>query len=117
DESSSDDSDYPNISMAETSKGQSREKNSQLAHGYANHRSYVIRGSKIGVFKNDIDNIEYSATINNISTPSGKTFSPGKVMLHERDSKMILMNPDSPEKLYQLDLTAEKVVDEWVRRG
>jgi hypothetical protein len=93
--------------------GDSEQKNSQLAVGFKDQRSYVVRGSKIGVFKNDYDDIEFSTAINHISTPKGKEFRPDKVMLHDQDSKMVLFNAEEPEKLYQLDLEYGKVVEEW----
>ena len=34
-------------------------------------------------------------------------------MLHDQDSKMILMNPTNPNSLYELDLERGKVVEEW----
>jgi hypothetical protein len=36
-----------------------------------------------------------------------------QVMLHEQDTKMILMNPDDPHSLYSLDLEMAKIVEEW----
>jgi len=34
-------------------------------------------------------------------------------MLHDQDTKMILMNPSDPNSLYQMDLEAGKIVEEW----
>ena len=34
-------------------------------------------------------------------------------MLHEQDSRMVLMNPDAPNSLFNLDLEMGKVVEEW----
>jgi hypothetical protein len=89
------------------------EKNSQLAVGYKHQRSFVIRGNLIGVFKNDLDNVEYSTTIKNIQTPDGQLFSPAKVMLHDQDSTMVLMDSDNPDRLYKLDLERGQVVETW----
>lgn len=53
--------------------------NSQLAVGYKQDRSFVVRGSKIGVFKHTPDNeLEFSTTINKVQTPKGKLFQPKK---------------------------------------
>ncbi|KAJ5965495.1 Vacuolar import and degradation protein 27 [Penicillium waksmanii] len=87
--------------------------NSQLAVGY-NDRSFVVRGSKIGVFKHtDNNNLEFSTTISKVETPGGKLFSPKKVMLHAEDRHMILQNGDDPNSLFKMDLEYGKVVDEW----
>ncbi|KAI5302294.1 hypothetical protein KEM56_000826 [Ascosphaera pollenicola] len=88
--------------------------NSQLAVGYKHDRSFVVRGSKIGVFKHTPNNnLEFSTTINKIETPKGKSFNPKKVMLHAEDSNMILQNQEDPNSLYRMDLEYGKIVDEW----
>ncbi|KAL3463049.1 VID27 cytoplasmic protein-domain-containing protein [Aspergillus heterothallicus] len=88
--------------------------NSQLAVGYKHDRSFVVRGSKIGVFKHTPDNnLEFSTNISKVETPKGKLFSPKKVMLHAEDSNMILQNSDNPNSLYRMDLEYGKIVDEW----
>ncbi|KAI9823510.1 MAG: hypothetical protein M1826_007722 [Phylliscum demangeonii] len=88
--------------------------NSQLAVGYKHDRSFVVRGSKIGVFKHTPNNnLEFSTNISKVQTPGGKLFSPTKVMLHAEDSNMILQNDADPHSLYRMDLEYGKVVDEW----
>ena len=34
-------------------------------------------------------------------------------MLHNQDSKMVLMNPDEPNSLFSLDIERGKIVEEW----
>ncbi|MCJ1307749.1 hypothetical protein MMC25_001397 [Agyrium rufum] len=88
--------------------------NSQLAVGYKHDRSFVVRGSKIGVFKHTPNNqLEFSTNISKVETPQGKLFSPKKVMLHAEDANMILQNESNPNSLYRMDLEYGKVVDEW----
>lgn len=89
-------------------------ENSLLAVGYKNDRSFVVRGSKIGVFKHTRNNyLEFCNSISNIETPKGKVFSPKKVMLHEEDSQLVLQDDANPHSLYRMDLEYGKVVDEW----
>ncbi|EFW14037.1 hypothetical protein D8B26_004065 [Coccidioides posadasii str. Silveira] len=88
--------------------------NSQLAVGYKHDRSFVVRGSKIGVFKHTPNNnLEFSTNISKVETSKGRLFSPKKVMLHAEDSNMILQNESEPNTLYRMDLEYGKVVDEW----
>ena len=88
--------------------------NSQLAVGYKHDRSFVVRGSKIGVFKHTPNNnLEFSTNISKVETPGGKLFSPKKVMLHAEDTNMILQNETDPNSLYRMDLEYGKIVDEW----
>ncbi|KAF3940706.1 hypothetical protein ABW19_dt0202562 [Dactylella cylindrospora] len=91
-----------------------REENSQLAVGYKSDRSFVIRGSQIGVFKHTPTNhLQFSTTINKVQTPKGKLFQPKKVMLHTGDRSMILQNESAPNSVYRMDIETGKVVDEW----
>lgn len=88
--------------------------NSQLAVGYKHDRSFVVRGSKIGVFKHTPDNhLEFTTNISKVQTPKGKLFNPKKIMLHTEDRDMILQNGDDPNSLYRMDLEYGKIVDEW----
>ena len=88
--------------------------NSQLAVGYKHDRSFVVRGSKIGVFKHTPNNnLEFSTNISKVETPGGKLFSPKKVMLHAEDRNLILQNADDSNSLFRMDLEYGKVVDEW----
>ncbi|KAF7775973.1 hypothetical protein Agabi119p4_4366 [Agaricus bisporus var. burnettii] len=90
------------------------ERNSQLTVGYKGDRSYVVRGNNIGVFNHSNDaSIKYYATISKIATPKGKEFKPQNVMLHDQDTKMVLMNPGDPNSLYSMDIERGKVVEEW----
>jgi len=75
--------------------------------------------------------VKYYATISNISTPKGKEFKPQEVfqflcmststerivfvqvMLHDQDTKMVLMNPSDPHSLFSMDIERGKVVEEW----
>lgn len=90
------------------------EANSALAVGYKSDRAFVVRGDKIGVFKHtDDDRLEFATAINRISTPGGKAFEPKRVMLHDQDSSMVLMDPSNRHALYRMDLEYGKVVEEW----
>ncbi|OCH94125.1 VID27 cytoplasmic protein [Obba rivulosa] len=90
--------------------------NSQLTVGYKGDRSYVVRGNNIGVFSHTGStgsDVKFHANIGKIATPKGKAFAPKHVMLHDQDSKMVLMDSSNPNALYQLDLEVGKVVEEW----
>lgn len=90
------------------------DQNTQLAVGFKFDRSFVVRGNRIGVFKHKEDNqLEFATTINSVSTPEGKTFNPRKVMLHDQDSAMVMMDPTNHHSLFKMDLEYGKVVDEW----
>jgi len=88
--------------------------NSLLAVGYKHDRSFVVRGSKIGVFKHTQDNhLQFDTNISKVQTPNGKLFSPKKIMLHAEDKNLILQDGNNPNSLFRMDLEYGKVVDEW----
>ncbi|PTB44501.1 hypothetical protein M441DRAFT_77577 [Trichoderma asperellum CBS 433.97] len=90
------------------------EVNSQLAVGYKHDRSFVVRGSKIGVFTHTPDNhLKFSTNISKVTAPGGKLLNPKKVMLHKEDRDLIMQNNVDPNKLYRMDIEYGKVVDEW----
>jgi hypothetical protein len=90
------------------------EVNKQIAVGYKHDRSFVVRGSKIGVFKHTPNNhLEFSTNISKVETPGGELFTPKKVMLHNEDRNLILQKDGDVNKLYRMDLEYGKVVDEW----
>ena len=88
--------------------------NSVLAVGSKHDRSFVVRGSKIGVFKHMPNkHLEFSTNISKIETPKGKLFSPKKVMLHAEDNNLVMQDEANPNSLFQMDLEYGKIVDEW----
>ncbi|TCD69662.1 hypothetical protein EIP91_006679 [Steccherinum ochraceum] len=90
------------------------ERNSQLTVGYKGDRSYVVRGNNIGVFSHTGDDqVKYYSTIAKIASPKGKTFNPKHIMLHDQDTKMVLMNPTDRNSLFSLDIERGKIVEEW----
>lgn len=57
-----------------------KEVNTGLASGYKGDRTFVMRGQRIGVFRHNEDGgVEHAGTINKITTPKGKAFTPSKV--------------------------------------
>ncbi|KAG8836216.1 hypothetical protein FRC17_008952 [Serendipita sp. 399] len=95
--------------------GTKNEKNSGLAVGH-NGISVVLRGSNVGIFRETTDGkLELGGTVKGVKGPgkNSKVFSPNKMMLHEQDRALVLMNPDNLHALYRMDLETGKVVDEW----
>lgn len=88
-------------------------KNQHLAVGYKNDLSYVTRGDMIGVFAHNGDRLKFRTAIDRIKNVQGKTFSPHKMMLHNQDSDMLLLDPSNKGSVYRMDLEYGKVVDEW----
>lgn len=95
-------------------QGKDGNANSLLAVGSKYDRSFVVRGSKIGVFKHTPNkHLEFTTNISKVQTPKGRLFSPKKVMLHNEDENLIMQDPGNPNALYRMDLEYGKIVDEW----
>ncbi|KAJ3207961.1 hypothetical protein HK099_000162 [Clydaea vesicula] len=88
-------------------------KNSQLIVGYKEDRCFVVRGDKIGVFKNTEDNLEFSTTITNVRTMQNQNFSPKNLMLHRKDSQLLMKRPGDDYTIHKMDLEYGKIVEEY----
>lgn len=91
-----------------------RDKNSGLAVGSANDRTYVVRGDKLGVFGTDSDSgLDFKTSISTMKDLQGKKFIPKKTLLHQEDQYMIMSNDDQSNALYKMDLNRGKIIEEW----
>lgn len=91
----------------EDPNAEASERNTGLEVGRVNDRTFVIRGNKIGVFKNTDRNLKYSTTIDNLD------IDPSRIMLHEQDRALVIQSQDSSSILYRMDLETGKIVEEW----
>ncbi|KDQ20677.1 hypothetical protein BOTBODRAFT_26693 [Botryobasidium botryosum FD-172 SS1] len=108
---SEDDSDEEEAKAQNAKDG---EINSHLTVGYKGDSTFVLRGNRIGIFRHTNDGkVKYKGTINQVTNGKGKQFKPKKLMLHDQDASMILMNPTDPQSLYRMDVEVGKVVEEW----
>lgn len=92
-----------------------KDANSQLVVGYKHDRSFVSRGSALGVFKHTADDqLVLHANLDKVQTLKGKkSFTPSKMMLYDQDTSMLLQNPNDLNRIYRMDLERGQVVDEW----
>lgn len=89
-------------------------KNQLLSVGYRTDRSFVARGSSIGIFKpSDDDNSLSLLTSSQMAAPDGTEFEASKMMLHREDRNLLLMSRDKPQSVFCMDLERGKVVEEW----
>lgn len=111
-EESEEEEDYDDQSSIDESftKGS---KNEQLAVGYKNDMSFVTRGNMIGVFGHDRDKVKFRTAIERVKDLEGNSFNPGKIMLHNQDADMLMLNPNNKNALFRMDLEYGKIVDEW----
>lgn len=84
-------------------------RNDNLAVGMALNRTFVNRGAQIGVFKHDAHGaLQYLNNIPLVKDMSGHAFAPSKMMLHQEDGKMMLLNPDNKDTVYEMDLECKR---------
>ena len=65
------------------------------------------------MFRHGNEGLEYSAQISKVRDSAGNLFSPNKAVLHDRDRKMLLLNPENKHKVFELDLETQTVVQEY----
>lgn len=109
------DSDDDDDEAAHSAFRSSNAKNKALAVSSTDDRSYVVRGDKIGVFKltEDQNSVDFYTAIENIKNLKGQSFDPEKVMLHTKDTSLIMQDPSSKSNLYRMDLNRGQVVEEY----
>lgn len=91
-----------------------KQKNQMLSVGYKSDRSFVARGDAIGIFKPGQEGFEFvhEAKVSYLDNKN-KDFKLSKMMLHQGDEALLLMNPDSPNSVFKMDLQRGEVVEEW----
>ncbi|KAF9217590.1 hypothetical protein BGZ59_002701 [Podila verticillata] len=113
-EDDGDDSDGSIISSFDQNDGT---KNSELAVGYKD-RSFVVRGSKVGVFGyGKSDGLKFHTTIKKLRNKAGNEIKPSQVVLHEEDTSMVMLDPRNKHQAYKMDLEYGKIVEEWNLHG
>lgn len=85
--------------------------NSKLTVGFANDRSYVVKGNNLGVFKHD-DELKFQTAISNLKDRKGNPIVPQKLMLQRQDDFLIIKD-ENDDKVYRMDLGRGTIVDEW----
>jgi hypothetical protein len=89
-------------------------RNSLLAVGQAHNRSFVVRGSQVGVFKQTHDDdLEFVSTLSPLRSARGAALTPSRAMLHQRDTSLLLTDESDPQRLYRMDLNRGDVVETW----
>lgn len=93
-------------------------QNDNLAVGMRLNRTFVNRGSQIGVFKHDdYGTLQYLNNVPIVKDMQGEAFVPSKMLLHDEDGKMLLLNTDKKDTVYEMDLEYGKVVSEYVSQA
>lgn len=89
--------------------------NSQLAISFNNDRTFVVRGDKLGVLSHEgSDGVEFKNTVRfKDPSRSGATFRPSQMLLHEKDTSMLLLDEADPTRVLKMDLERGQVVDTW----
>jgi hypothetical protein len=89
--------------------------NSQLAVAYNNDRTFVVRGDRLGVLSHaGNEGVEHKTTVT-FHDPSkkGATFQPSRMLLHEKDSSMLLLDKNDRTRVMKMDLERGEVVETW----
>lgn len=107
----------PRSSLVEDDESDTDE-NSQLAVAYNNDRTFVLRGSKMGVFKTGEEDVAFRDVLR-MKDPSkpGTFIKPSKIMLHDQDTSMLLLDSTDDSKVMRMDLNRGEIVETWKGAG
>lgn len=87
--------------------------NSHLAIAANHDRTFVVRGNKMGVFETGDEGAAFKTTVQFKNPDTGKSFTPSKVLLHQMDRSMLLLDPEDESRIMRMDLERGEVVDSW----
>lgn len=91
------------------------EQNQMLAVGFRTDRSFVSRGAAVEVFRHDADDRLGRVGELKVQDLQGRAFTPTtRMMLHQEDQSLLLMNAADQHRIYRMDLNRGAVVDEWL---
>ncbi|OAG32964.1 hypothetical protein NEIG_01537 [Nematocida sp. ERTm5] len=90
--------------------GRDKERNHALAVNEAN--TFVSRGSAIGIFKNEEDDLSYKGTIQAILR-KGENVTPDKMIVAKDNNSLIVSDLNKKDMMYKIDLNTEKVAECW----
>eukprot|EP01083_Nonionella_stella_P085469 237035_1 len=77
-------------------------------------RAFVVRGARVGYFDtSDSGQLRYLGQIPELKTSCGELFKPSEAMLHQQDSRLMMLQPRQNDTVYDLDLETGKVVTEF----
>lgn len=87
--------------------------NSNLVVGFKHDRSFVQRGNRLGIFKHtDDDGLQLVDEVR-IGDKKRGFFTPSKMLLHNQDSSMLMLDPENRSAIHLMDLERGAVVEEW----
>lgn len=98
---------------AEVDRNDDGMENSQLAVATNHDRTFVVRGNRMGVFQTGDDGVELKTTIAFKNPRGGGSFTPSKVLLHQKDRSMLLLDPSDDSRIMRMDLERGEIVDTW----
>ncbi|KAI5160107.1 hypothetical protein NEAUS03_0879 [Nematocida ausubeli] len=90
--------------------GRDKERNRALA--VTEENTFVSRGSAIGIFKNEEEDISYKGTIHAILR-KGENITPDKMAVAKDSNALIVSDLNKKEMMYKIDLNTEKVAEVW----
>ncbi len=95
-----------------TRKG--KDQNSLLVTAMNLNRSFISRGSQLGVLGCDEEGqLEALNRIPAVKDKLGNTFTPAKLQLHGADRQLLMLSKEDQGVVMNMDLETGKVVDEW----
>jgi len=90
--------------------GRSRERNRALA--VTREKAFISRGSSIGVFGHEDDDLEFKTSVTNISS-KGNRIEPKKILAADGGTSLLLTESARSSNVHKLDLNTGKIAETW----
>ncbi|KAI9028147.1 VID27 cytoplasmic protein-domain-containing protein [Phycomyces nitens] len=112
DETNDEQDEYENPDLKEFLKGSC--KNTLLAVSGIHKRSYVVRGSRIGIYQTlESGKILFDSYIKSISASDNREFTPSYTILHKNETSLLMLTPHDNSRVFRMDIERGKIVESW----
>lgn len=94
-----------------------KSKISSVVAGMNRGVAFAAYGSQLGMFKHTSDgDLKYLNRIPEVKGKDGATLTPAQMQLHNADQKLLMLDDDNRDRIYNLDIETGTVIDEWQGR-
>lgn len=88
--------------------------NRNMTMTLSTNRTFVSRGSQIGVFAVDDDGqMQYQHRIAQVKGADGELFTPAKMIMHHGDRHMVLLDEQDVNTVVNMDVETGQVISQW----
>jgi hypothetical protein len=75
--------------------------------------AFVAHGNSVSVYRSGEEDMRMDVELPPMCSLDGESFSPSGLMTYDQDRQLLMLNSDDPFKVFAMDGTRGKIVEEW----